>query len=124
LFGQPELDSLLAQPGLHQLRDELSFHHKLAPLDRKEIQSYVDHRLRKAGYNGQQLFADGALDLVFEASKGTPRLVSILCHKAMMVAYGKGLMTVSADCVKAATDDTDALTPKKSWAERLFSRGD
>lgn len=124
LIGQPELDRLLAQPGLSQLQEKIKFRFTLPPLTREEMENYIQHRLRKAGYSGQTLFTKSALDKVFNGSKGTPRLISILCHKSMMVAYGKGEAQVTADYVQSAMDDTDAIEPKKSWASRLFSRSD
>jgi MSHA biogenesis protein MshM len=122
LIGQPELDSLLDQAELTQIREKIQFNYRLPKLDRQDIGAYVEHRLRKAGYSGSRLFNDQALDLVHEASQGTPRLISILCHKAMMVAYGKGEQKVTADFVRAAMADTDSVESKQSWAQRIFSR--
>jgi len=124
LIGQPELDKLLTQPGLSQLQEKINFRYCLPALTRQEMEDYVQHRLRKAGYNGPHMFTQGALDKVYTASRGTPRLISILCHKSMMVAYGKGDSKVTADYVESAMVDTDAVETKKSWARRLFSRSD
>lgn len=124
LIGQPELDNLLTQPGLSQLEEKINFRYCLPTLTRNEMEDYVQHRLRKAGYNGSHMFTKGALDKAFSASKGIPRLISILCHKSMMVAYGKGDGQIAPDYVESAMDDTDAIDKKKSWKRRLFSRSD
>jgi MSHA biogenesis protein MshM len=71
---------------------------------------YVNHRLQVAGYQGQQLFAEKALDAVYRSSRGIPRLVNILCHKAMMVAYGQGQRCVDLHQVKQASRDTEDAT--------------
>lgn len=124
LIGQPELDKMLTQPELNQLQEKINFRYYLPTLSRQEMEDYVQHRLRKAGYSGSNLFTKSALDKVFSASKGTPRLISILCHKSMMVAYGKGESQVTAEFVESAMDDTDAIETKKSWPRRLLSRFD
>ena len=124
LFGQPELEQLFKQPALSRLQEQLGFTYQLPRLSRKEMEEYVQLRLEKAGYGGAQVFSKEALDQVFKASGGVPRLINILCHKSMMVAYGKGELNVSAEYVDAASEDTDALPAKKSWTRRLFSRPD
>ncbi len=124
LIGQPELDSLLNQPEFTKIREEIEVNYRLPKLSRDELAAYVEHRLRKAGYSGAILFNNEALDLVYEGSQGTPRLISVLCHKAMMVAYGKGDLKVVGDYVRAAMADTESVEAKKSWAQRLLSRFD
>ncbi len=110
VFAQPELDKKLMGDELRQLRQRITFSYDLPALDRQTITGYVNHRLRVAGYEGTQLFADKALDAVYRASRGIPRLVNILCHKAMMVAYGQGQTHVDMGQVKMATRDTEDAT--------------
>lgn len=107
LFGQPELDELLDRPSLRQLKQRITFSYRLKPLDEAALERYVSHRLSEAGYNGAQLFSRPALKRLHQASKGIPRLVNILCHKALMVAYGQGLQIIEPEAVRRATLDTD-----------------
>jgi MSHA biogenesis protein MshM len=121
LFGQPELDELLEQPDLTELKHALSFSFKLSLLDRQEVETYVEHRLFKAGYNGSQMFAENALDLLFKGSRGVPRLINILAHKALMVAFEKGDQIVTEKHVFDAILDIESAPQKQSLHQRLFT---
>lgn len=120
LFGQPELDDLLQRPAMLQIGKEMSFTFILPSLDRNGTEAYVAHRLSKAGYNGQQLFSRDAINLLHNSSKGVPRMINILAHKAMMSAYGKGERNVSEDHVKRAIADTESIRQNPSFTQRLF----
>ncbi|MEX1199128.1 MAG: AAA family ATPase [Pseudohongiellaceae bacterium] len=109
LFAQPELDELLRQKSLRQLQQRITFSYRLEALDRDGLDRYVSHRLATAGYNGASVFSRGALNALYRASEGIPRLINILCHKAMMVAFGKGDRTVDAAHVRKAAEDTDGV---------------
>ncbi len=86
LFAQPELDARLAQPSLRQLAQRIAFSYRLEPMDRARLAGYVAHRVAVSGYSGDLLFSSHALRAVHAASRGVPRLVNILCHKALMAA--------------------------------------
>lgn len=109
LFGQPELDTLLQKPGLRQLNQRITFHCRLAPLDKQSVAQYLRHRLARAGYNGADLFAPGALRLITRASGGIPRLVNILAHKAMLAAWGQGDRMVQRAHALQAIRDTESV---------------
>ena len=87
-----------------------TFSFEIESLDRDGVERYVVHRLATAGYNGPFLFPKRALDFLFRASGGIPRVINILCHKALMVAFGKGERTVKVDHVKSAADDTEGVS--------------
>lgn len=107
LFGQPELDEKLKRPEIRQLLQRISFHYRLRPLEKSEVAQYVAYRLRVAGFPGDRIFSPGALRALHQASGGTPRLINILAHKALMVAYGKGRQMVEARHVRTAQKDTE-----------------
>lgn len=111
LFGQPELDEKLAKPGLRQVRQRIAWSCRLEPYDRDDIAAYVDHRLAVAGYDGEPLFARGAIDALARASGGIPRLINILSHKALMLTYGRGGHQVRAADVRQAAAETDGAEP-------------
>ena len=121
LFGQPELEELLDTPMLKQLKQGISFSYTLAPMDREAVDAYLQHRLAKSGFSGGTLFNAAAVNLLHDASGGVPRTINILCHKALMVAFGKGDRLLDASHVERAVADTEALPRKRSWTERLFS---
>ncbi|MGK0674748.1 MAG: AAA family ATPase [Halothiobacillaceae bacterium] len=113
LFGQPELDNLLARPSIRQLRQRITFSYRLTPLDPASVGDYVMHRLRRAGYNGPVLFGERSVRLLAQGSRGVPRLINILAHKALMSAYGKGERKIRPIHVLRAIDDTeDATRPR------------
>jgi MSHA biogenesis protein MshM len=124
LFAQPELDALLSQPSLRQLRQRITFSFEIEALDRDGVERYVVHRLATAGYNGPFLFSKRALDFLFRTSNGIPRVINILCHKALMVAFGKGERTVQIDHVKSAADDTEGVSvPTMNYLPILVAVG-
>lgn len=114
LFGQPELDRHLALDSIRQLAQRITFHYHLGPLSRDDLDFYVAHRLRVAGFAGSRLFARGAVSTLFKASGGVPRLVNIMSHKALMLAYGQGKQQVGARHVRDAARDTIA-TRRRIW---------
>lgn len=115
LFGQPELDEKLASPSARQLLQRIVFHHDIAPLPRAELQSYLDHRMQVAGHRGESLFLPAATRQIHRYSGGTPRLVNILAHKALLCAYGAGRHQITADMVRRAASDTQGVKPSRWW---------
>ena len=111
LFGQPELDTKLDQESVRQLRQRISFQYRLGVLSRDEVDYYLAHRLRVAGYLGQRLFASGAVRLLYRATKGVPRLINIVSHKALMLVYGEGGHVVLPRHIRMAAKDTPATHP-------------
>ena len=109
LFGQPELDKLLAQKNLRQLRQRISFSCRLTAMSLEVTRSYVQHRVATAGYDRGTLFDDRAVKLLSRASRGIPRLINILCHKALMSAYGRGDMQIDKTHMRAAIKDTEGV---------------
>ena len=106
LFGQPELDALLDKDSLRQLKQRITFQCRLSTLDRAAVDAYLQHRLSQAGFNGGRLFRPGAVRLIAKSSQGTPRLINILAHKALIAAYGQGAREITLRHVKLAIRDT------------------
>jgi MSHA biogenesis protein MshM len=106
LFGQPELNRKLELEQIRQLAQRITFHYHLGPLSRDDLDYYVAHRLRVAGYTGARLFSRPAIRGLYKASGGVPRLVNILAHKALMLAYGQGKQLVGSGHVSTAALDT------------------
>ncbi len=115
LFGQPELDAKLAQESVRQLRQRITFQYCLRELGRDEIEYYVAHRLRVAGYRGNGAFVRRAFGALHKASGGVPRLVNVIAHKAMLLAYGEGVPQVATHHVLAAASDTPAARQTNWW---------
>ncbi|MHB0926647.1 MAG: ExeA family protein [Gallionellaceae bacterium] len=106
LFGQPELNERLRQRSIRQLRQRISFQHELKGLRRDEMERYLRHRLAVAQFPGDTLFSKGAVGKLYRISGGTPRLVNIVAHKALMLAFSDGRQQVLARHVRDAAADT------------------
>lgn len=106
LFGQPELDVLLEHPAVRQLKQRITFNYQLVPLNRAAMTAYMRHRLAVAGYNGPELFSNDAIDALYRASRGIPRLINILAHKSLFAAFGAADATVKAGHVRLAVKDS------------------
>ena len=115
LFGQPELDRKLASASVRQLRQRITFQYTLKALARHEVAAYVAHRLTIAGHSGPALFSDGALRAIHIASRGVPRLVNILAHKSLLLAYGEGVRRAERRQVRAAIEDTPSASIPWWW---------
>ncbi len=111
LFGQPELDERLRRPEVRQLLQRIAFHYRLGGVKKNEIGRYVAHRLRVAGYRGDGLFSAAALRGLHRASGGTPRLINILAHKALLSVYGEGKQRAHLAHVRRAHRDTEGARP-------------
>ncbi|MBN2644964.1 MAG: AAA family ATPase [Desulfuromonadaceae bacterium] len=120
LFGQPELDERLSGRALRQLRQRIGFSYRLQPLDYATTRGYLQHRLYLAGYRGAPLFSTRAERQLFKASKGIPRLINILAHKALLAAYGRGLNRIGVRQVQAAIADTEGLSSPPRWPWRAL----
>jgi MSHA biogenesis protein MshM len=116
LFGQPELDERLAHESIRQLRQRITFQHRMGVLTREETAHYLAHRLAIAGYSGDEVFESGAARTLYRASRGIPRLINILANKALMLAYGEGTRRVTARHAREATSDTPAsFALSRAW---------
>lgn len=115
LFGQPELDHKLDAESVRQLKQRITFQHHLMPLRPDEVEQYLAHRLRVAGLRGERLFNRAAARLVHRYSGGIPRLINIVAHKSMLLAFGEGEQVVRPDHVRQAVADTPAALHHRPW---------
>jgi MSHA biogenesis protein MshM len=115
LFGQPELDRKLESDSARQLRQRITFHHDLRTLDEEEVGSYFTHRMRTAGYAGPALLTRKARGTLYKASRGVPRLINILSHKALFLLYGEDGSRLERRHVRAAALDTPAAVQPRRW---------
>ena len=115
LFGQPELNDMLSQDSLRQLRQRITFSYTLPVLNQSEVASYINHRLSRSGFPGASLFSPRAIHELGKASKGIPRLINILCHKSLLVAYGRGDTKVNHLHARRAIEDTEDIRIDKNF---------
>jgi putative secretion ATPase (PEP-CTERM system associated) len=108
LLGQPELKTTLAVPELRQLRQRISISCHINPLDRTETEEYVLHRLEIAGNREAVSFPDGALDALYSATRGIPRLINIFGDFLLLAAFTEETKEISADLVREVATDLDS----------------
>lgn len=106
LFGQPELDERLNRSDMRQLNERVTHSFRLDPLQRPDISSYIDFRLRAAGYRGPELFSPTAQRLIGTESQGLTRRVNILADKSLLAAFSDGSSQVLLKHARAAVKDS------------------
>jgi len=100
--GQLELDKNLNLPALRQLKQRISVRCTLRPLSKDDTERYIYHRLWRAGSNHSASFSKGALDEIYRKSQGYPRLVNIICDRALMAGYNSRSRNITKKMVKTA----------------------
>ncbi len=100
LVGQPQLREKLALPELEQLRQRIGVRFHITPLDRDEVRTYIDHRLRIAGSDGSLEWADDGTEEVFQCSKGIPRLINLICDRSLLACYVLRVKRIDGELVK------------------------
>lgn len=113
LFGQPELDERLRNNSIRQLRQRISFQYELKGLRRDELERYLRHRMAVAGYAGDTLFSRAAVGKLYRITSGTPRLVNIVAHKALMLAFAEGRQQITSKHISQAAADTPEV--RRDW---------
>ena len=98
LLGQPELKDMLAQPQLRQLSQRVTARYHLGPLTKDEVSAYVNHRLSVAGLVRNGLFSEAILKKLFLLTGGIPRIINVVCDRALIGAFAQG-----KDCVNKKT---------------------
>jgi MSHA biogenesis protein MshM len=121
LFGQPELDDMLARTDMRQLKDRITQHFRLDPLRPDDVSTYIDFRMRAAGYRGPTVFEAAATARIARDSGGLTRRINILADKALLSAFARGAHAVTAaDADRAAADtQMDALKTAGPAARRI-----
>jgi MSHA biogenesis protein MshM len=107
LFGQPELDQMLAATSMRQLRDRITHSFRMRPLTEDEIARYISFRLRAAGYRGPELFTPKAIALLTRGSGGLTRRVNVLADKALLSAFAVDTHAVDEKHVARAIADAE-----------------
>ena len=114
LIGQPELSTMLNQRSLRQLNQRITARFHLTPLWHRETVAYIRHRLRIAG-GDPSLFTPAAIRTVYRHSAGIPRLINVLCDRALLAGYACGAKRVTPALVRRAARDVRGTT-RRPWA--------
>ncbi len=116
LAGQPELKDTMDSPNLKQLVQRVRLRFHLGPLDRRDMQEYIEHRLAVAGREDNDLFADDCYDIIYRYSGGVPRLINTLCDTSLLCAFADNKDVVTVDEIMAAVAELD-------WEEHESNTG-
>lgn len=120
LVGQPELLKKLKSHELRQLEQRITTRYHLIPLTHGEMVNYIAHRISVAGGSGKIFFDNKAYKLIYQETKGYPRLINILCDRALMAAFVRGSCVVDREVTKLAISDWKGRTFTRPW--RFFRR--
>ena len=104
LVGQLELDQKLRSAELKQLNQRIAIRHHLLPLTRTEMESYIYQRLMVAGSQGSITFSKSALNEIYKFSKGTPRLINLLCDRALLGGFVEQTYHIDKGIIKKAKE--------------------
>lgn len=120
LFGQPELNEILARTDMRQLKERITQHFELTPLMREDIASYLDFRMRAAGYRGPTVFTPAAVKLIAQTSLGLTRRINILADKALLAAFTTGTHQIDRQEAQVAIRDCDFSNTVKPYNRPLL----
>ncbi len=123
LFGQPELDDLLDQASMRQLKDRITHSFRMRPLQEAEVGKYLSFRMRAAGYRGPDVFNAKAVSMIAKGASGLTRRVNILADKALLAAFTVDAHAVTAREVRTAVRDSEfgRLLAEKKRNPLLFA---
>lgn len=109
LVGQPELKTKLNSPNLRQLRQRIAVRFHITPLAQDEVGQYIDHRLTVAGSTGRVRFAPDAVGFIYAYSGGIPRIINMVCDKALLAAYVSESRDVTHAIVERCVQELEGL---------------
>ena len=115
LVGQPQLDEILDNPGMDQLRQRVKLRYHIRSLNEEETGAYIRHRLGVAGAKDRTLFQPETLPIIYKYTGGIPRLINTLCDTALTCAYADGLPEITLEVMESATNELQW----PSYAERI-----
>jgi len=108
LVGQPELRGRLLQPGHSPFAQRIAVNFFLSGLTEEETESYIFHRLKKAGGN-PDVFNSRAIEMIFQASKGIPRTINLLCDAALAYGFGFEIETIDTNVIEQVLKDKGGM---------------
>jgi general secretion pathway protein A len=104
LIGQPELREMLGRTELRQLSQRITARFHLEPLSHKEVSDYIEHRLAVAGAH-RKLFSKRVAKRLYRLSKGVPRLINLICDRALLGVYVQGKESVDINTLNRAASE-------------------
>ncbi len=119
MIGQPELREMLAKPQLRQLSQRITARYHLGPLSKQEVPEYINYRLSVAGARSR-LFPHATIRKIYGLTKGVPRLINVVCDRALLGAFVLELERVDIKTLKKAAREVMAEERRKRKHPRLY----
>ncbi len=107
LAGQPEFRTKLDQEDLRQLKQRIGIRYHLTPLSAGETGEYITHRLSIAGAGGSAIFDKGAVEAIFVYAGGVPRMINIVCDRALVAGYGANRRRIGKALILETVEDIE-----------------
>jgi general secretion pathway protein A len=123
LMGQSELADILERRNLRQLAQRVTARYHLTPLNRGETVEYVRHRLQVAGGEGKVSFTTGALNATHRLSGGVPRVINLLCDRALLAGYIQGTRSIAASAILQGARELEGQGRQRSRRGRQVALG-
>lgn len=105
LVGQPELNQRLSLYELRQLRQRIMVTYHITPLDKDEVERYIRHRFNIAGAANRIKFSDEALEAIADFSCGIPRLINIICDRALLAGFVAETYSIDLKLIKKCAEE-------------------
>ena len=118
LIGQPELQQMLRQPLLRQLAQRITARYHLLPLSRQDVDAYVRFRLQVAGCV-QPIFTPRAIQTLHRLSGGIPRLINLICDRALIAAFARGSHKIVHGDISQSAFEVSGIRDEGSWQSSL-----
>ena len=112
LVGQPELNIKLDRPSARRIKQRMALTRHLYPLNRKEVEPYIDSRLKVAKYEGPGLFDPEAIEKISDYSRGIPRLINSICDNSLMRAYTANQSVISPGIIDQVARELRIAPPR------------
>jgi general secretion pathway protein A len=110
LVGQPQLRDKLKRPSLRQLRQRIVIRYHLGELMKEEVMPYIKHRLVRAGAGPTTpFFEDNAVEAIYEFSNGVPRLINVICDKAMLMAFVRETQKINDSMIRECVEEVEGV---------------
>jgi general secretion pathway protein A len=117
LAGQPELEAKLGRPELRQFDQRIAIRCRLSALSERETGRYIEHRMRAAGLGGSLPFTSAAAACVHRHTRGVPRLINVVCDRALTAAFAERRRDIEVATVKAAVRSLRSQPATRRWVK-------
>ena len=115
LLGQDEFRHTIQSPGMEQLRQRIIASCHLSPLNKDEVRSYIEHRLKEVGWSSRPVITDVAFELIHKYTGGVPRRINVFCDRLLLYGYLEELFVFNPKVVTLVADElaAESRVPEK-----------